>query len=136
MNQPTEYFLDKIGPPVPYVTLSSTVGENVDTLLITAAQEYLSEVQLKEYPLSRDVFLVKKQYERIRCLSALVLKRSPSQSSPKEGNTNLSFNQKRFFYAFMFFPELIFDFLHDFLKVWAIFLRFKNAHLKSLLYRT
>ena len=51
--------LDKIELPVPHVTSCCFGGENLDTLLITTAQENLSEAQLKEYPLSGDVFLVK-----------------------------------------------------------------------------
>ncbi|MEP0711703.1 SMP-30/gluconolactonase/LRE family protein [Algoriphagus sp.] len=51
--------LDKIELPVPQVTSCCFGGENLDTLLITTAQENLSEAQLKEYPQSGDVFLVK-----------------------------------------------------------------------------
>ncbi|MBN3580961.1 SMP-30/gluconolactonase/LRE family protein [Algoriphagus aestuarii] len=51
--------LDKIELPVPHVTSCCFGGENLDTLLITTAQENLSEAQLKEYPQSGDVFLVK-----------------------------------------------------------------------------
>ncbi|MEN2281804.1 SMP-30/gluconolactonase/LRE family protein [Algoriphagus sp. SE2] len=50
--------LDKIELPVPHVTSCCFGGENLDTLLITTAQENLSEAQLKEFPKSGDVFLV------------------------------------------------------------------------------
>lgn len=55
----TGELLDKIDLPVPHVTSCCFGGENLDTLLITTAQENLSEAQLKEFPLSGDVFLVK-----------------------------------------------------------------------------
>jgi sugar lactone lactonase YvrE len=51
--------IDKIELPVPHVTSCCFGGENLDTLLITTAQENLSDTQLKEFPLSGDVFLVK-----------------------------------------------------------------------------
>ncbi len=51
--------LEKIELPVPHVTSCCFGGENLDTLLITTAQENLSEAQLKEFPMSGDVFLVK-----------------------------------------------------------------------------
>lgn len=51
--------LEKIELPVPHVTSCCFGGENLDTLLITTAQENLSETQLKEFPLSGDVFMVK-----------------------------------------------------------------------------
>tara|TARA_R110002012_G_scaffold317308_1_gene533330 strand:- start:9333 stop:10253 length:921 start_codon:yes stop_codon:yes gene_type:complete len=51
--------LEKIDLPVPNVTCCCFVGENLDTLLITTAQENMSSEQLKKYPLSGDIFLVK-----------------------------------------------------------------------------
>ena len=51
--------LEKIEVPVPHVTSCCFGGENLDMLLITTAQESLSEKQLKKYPMSGDVFLVK-----------------------------------------------------------------------------
>lgn len=51
--------LDKIELPVPHVTSCCFGGENLDTLLITTAQENMSSEQLKKYPLSGDIFLVK-----------------------------------------------------------------------------
>ena len=62
--------LEKIELPVPHVTSCCFGGENLDTLLITTAQENISSEQLKEYPLSGDVFLVKtgsKGYLPYRC---------------------------------------------------------------------
>lgn len=55
----TGKLLEKIELPVPHVTSCCFGGENLDTLLITSAQENLSEAQLKEFPMSGDVFLVK-----------------------------------------------------------------------------
>jgi sugar lactone lactonase YvrE len=51
--------LDKIELPVPHVTSCCFGGKNLDMLLITTAQENLTESQLKEHPMSGDVFLVK-----------------------------------------------------------------------------
>lgn len=51
--------VDKITLPVPHVTSCCFGGENLNTLLITTAQENLSPEQLKKYPQSGDVFLVK-----------------------------------------------------------------------------
>lgn len=51
--------LDKIELPVPHVTSCCFGGKNLDMLLITTAQENLSETQLKKYPMSGDGFLVK-----------------------------------------------------------------------------
>ncbi|EAZ82352.1 SMP-30/gluconolactonase/LRE family protein [Algoriphagus machipongonensis] len=55
----TGEMIDKIELPVPHVTSCCFGGENLDTLLITTAQENLSEQQLLEYPMSGDVFMVK-----------------------------------------------------------------------------
>tara|TARA_R110002020_G_scaffold278383_1_gene493831 strand:+ start:643 stop:1431 length:789 start_codon:yes stop_codon:yes gene_type:complete len=51
--------LDKIELPVPHITSCCFGGENLDTLLITSAQENMSSEQLKKFPMSGDVFLVK-----------------------------------------------------------------------------
>ncbi|MFC5626349.1 SMP-30/gluconolactonase/LRE family protein [Algoriphagus winogradskyi] len=51
--------LDKIELPVPHITSCCFGGENLDTLLITSAQENMSTEQLKKFPMSGDVFLVK-----------------------------------------------------------------------------
>lgn len=58
-NPFTGEVLDKIELPVPHVTSCCFGGENLDTLLITTAQENLSDEQLKKFPMSGDVFLVK-----------------------------------------------------------------------------
>lgn len=58
-NPQTGELLDKIILPVPHVTSSCFGGEKLDHLLITTAQENLSPEQLKQYPQSGDVFLVK-----------------------------------------------------------------------------
>ena len=55
----TGELLDKITLPVSNVTSCCFGGENLDTLLITTAQENLSPEQLEQYPQSGDVFLVK-----------------------------------------------------------------------------
>lgn len=51
--------LSKIELPVPHVTSCCFGGENLDLMLITTAQENLSAEDLKKYPKSGDVFLVK-----------------------------------------------------------------------------
>jgi sugar lactone lactonase YvrE len=51
--------LDKIELPVPHVTSCCFGGENLDLMLITTAQENLTADDLKKYPQSGDVFLVK-----------------------------------------------------------------------------
>lgn len=51
--------IEKIELPVPHVTSCCFGGENLDILLITTAQENMSAEQLKSYPKSGDVFLVK-----------------------------------------------------------------------------
>ncbi|MDG1275948.1 MAG: SMP-30/gluconolactonase/LRE family protein [Algoriphagus sp.] len=58
-NPVTGKLLDKIELPVPHVTSCCFGGKNLDMLLITTAQENLTESQLKEFPMSGDVFLVK-----------------------------------------------------------------------------
>lgn len=58
-NPITGELIEKVELPVPHITSCAFGGENLDMLLITTAQENLSDAQLKEYPLSGDVFLVK-----------------------------------------------------------------------------
>jgi sugar lactone lactonase YvrE len=58
-NPLTGELLDKIELPVPHVTSCCFGGEDMDTLLITTAQENLSSEDLVRYPHSGDVFLVK-----------------------------------------------------------------------------
>lgn len=58
-NPNSGQLLEKIELPVPHVTSCCFGGENLDLLLITTAQENLSPEDLKKYPLSGDVFLVK-----------------------------------------------------------------------------
>ena len=58
-NPQTGELLDKIILPVPHVTSCCFGGENLDYLLITTAQENLSPEQMKQYPQSGNVFLVK-----------------------------------------------------------------------------
>ena len=58
-NPETGKLLDKIELPVPHVTSCCFGGENLDLMLITTAQENLSGEELKKYPQSGDVFLVK-----------------------------------------------------------------------------
>lgn len=58
-NPKTGELLDKIILPVPHVTSCCFGGENLDTLLITTAQENVSLEDLKKYSQSGDVFLVK-----------------------------------------------------------------------------
>ena len=58
-NPQTGELLDRTILPVPHVTSCCFGGEKLDHLLITTAQENLSPEQLKQYPQSGDVFLVK-----------------------------------------------------------------------------
>ena len=51
--------LDKIELPVPQVTSCTFAGENLDYLIITSARENLKEEELKKYPESGNVFVVK-----------------------------------------------------------------------------
>lgn len=51
--------LEKVELPVPHVTSCCFGGENLDHLLITTAQENLSEDDLKKYPQSGNAFVVK-----------------------------------------------------------------------------
>lgn len=58
-NPNTGELMDKIELPVPHVTSCCFGGENLDLMLITTAQENLTADDLKKYPQSGDVFLVK-----------------------------------------------------------------------------
>jgi sugar lactone lactonase YvrE len=58
-NPATGDLLEKIELPVPHVTSCCFGGEKLDQLLITTAQENLSENDLKKYPQSGDAFVVK-----------------------------------------------------------------------------
>jgi len=54
----TGKLMEKVSLPVPHVTSCAFGGENLDTLLVTTARENLNEAQLKEFPLSGDVFVI------------------------------------------------------------------------------
>lgn len=54
----TGKLLEKVKLPVPHVTSCCFGGENLDMLLVTTAQENLTEEDLEKYPESGDVFLV------------------------------------------------------------------------------
>jgi len=58
-NPKTGELLGKIEVPAPHVTSCCFGGENLDILLITTAQENLSQEDLEKYPQSGNVFLVK-----------------------------------------------------------------------------
>lgn len=58
-NPNTGELVDKIELPVPHVTSCCFGGKNLDLMLITTAQENLKPDDLKKYPQSGDVFLVK-----------------------------------------------------------------------------
>jgi len=51
--------IDKVDLPVPNVSSCAFVGENLDHLLITTARQDLSKEDLKKYPESGDVFILK-----------------------------------------------------------------------------
>ena len=54
----TGELMEKIPLPVPNVTSCAFGGKNLDTLLVTTARENLNEAQLREFPLSGDVFVI------------------------------------------------------------------------------
>ena len=58
-NPETGKLLEKIDIPAPHVTSCCFGGENLDHLFITTAQENLSAEDIKKYPKSGNVFLVK-----------------------------------------------------------------------------
>ena len=58
-NPFTGELLGKIDIPAPNVTSCAFVGENLDHLMITTAQQDMSEEDLKKYPHSGDTFIVK-----------------------------------------------------------------------------
>jgi sugar lactone lactonase YvrE len=51
--------IEKIEVPVPQVSSCAFIGENLDYLLITTARENMKDEELKRYPKSGDVFLVR-----------------------------------------------------------------------------
>jgi sugar lactone lactonase YvrE len=51
--------LEKIKIPVPQASSCAFVGESLDYLIVTTARENMKEEELKKYPASGDVFLVK-----------------------------------------------------------------------------
>lgn len=64
--------MDKIELPAPHVTSCCFGGENLDLMLITTAQENMSEENLKRYPKSGDVFLVKMGVRGFKANRALI----------------------------------------------------------------
>lgn len=66
----TGQLLDKIELPVPHVTSCCFGGENLDLMLITTAQENLTADDLKKYPQSGDVFLLKVEVGGIESFQA------------------------------------------------------------------
>lgn len=51
--------MDRIEVPVPQVSSCAFVGDNLDYLMITTARENMKEEELKKYPESGNIFLVK-----------------------------------------------------------------------------
>jgi len=51
--------LEKIEIPVPQVSSCAFVGDNLDHLIVTTARENMKDDELKKYPASGNVFLVK-----------------------------------------------------------------------------
>lgn len=66
----TGQLLDKIELPVPHVTSCCFGGENLDLMLINTAQENLTADDLKKFPQSGDVFLVKVEVGGIESFQA------------------------------------------------------------------
>jgi sugar lactone lactonase YvrE len=54
--------LEKIEIPVPHVTSCAFAGENLDHLIITTARGNLNEDELKKYPESGNVFILKTKF--------------------------------------------------------------------------
>lgn len=71
-NPQTGELIEKIELPVPHVTSCAFGGENMDLLLITSARENLDEAQLKEFPLSGDVFVVNTKVSGSRAFNFLL----------------------------------------------------------------
>jgi sugar lactone lactonase YvrE len=51
--------IDRIDLPVPQVTSCTFAGENLDHLIITTARGNLKEEELKKYPESGNIYLIK-----------------------------------------------------------------------------
>ncbi len=64
--------LAKVELPVPHITSCCFGGKNMDLLLITTAQENLSDSKLNEYPLSGDVFLVQTKSQGFKSIPAVI----------------------------------------------------------------
>lgn len=62
-NPETGKMIQKIRVPAPHVTSCTFGGKNMDTLFITSAIEGLSEIQMKDFPLSGSVFKIKLDVE-------------------------------------------------------------------------
>ena len=58
-NPNSSELLSKIDLPVPQVSSCAFVGDELDHLLITTARENMSPEDVKKYPESGDVFIVK-----------------------------------------------------------------------------
>lgn len=71
-NPETGELVDKIELPVPHVTSCCFGGENLDLMLITTAQENMSDEDLKKYPKSGDVFLVQLDMRGFKANRALI----------------------------------------------------------------
>jgi sugar lactone lactonase YvrE len=59
-------FIEKVEVPAPNVTSCTFAGDNLDHLVITTARQDLNEEQLKQYPLSGDVFFIKTAVKGVR----------------------------------------------------------------------
>jgi sugar lactone lactonase YvrE len=63
--------IDRIELPVPQITSCAFAGENLDYLIITTARENLKEEELKKYPESGNIFVIKADVKGIlsnKCL--------------------------------------------------------------------
>jgi sugar lactone lactonase YvrE len=65
-NPHTGDLIDKVEFPAPHVTSCAFGGPELDHLFITTAQEKMSEDDLKKYPLSGSVFVVKPGVKGVR----------------------------------------------------------------------
>jgi sugar lactone lactonase YvrE len=70
-NPNSSELLSKIDLPVPQVSSCAFVGDGLDHLLITTARENMSPEDVKKYPNSGDVFIIKTEVKGTlsnRCL--------------------------------------------------------------------
>lgn len=71
-NPFTGKHIGTIKVPVPNVSSCAFAGENLDQLIITTAQENLTEEQMKKYPQSGDVFSAKPGVKGVKAFKCII----------------------------------------------------------------